>query len=354
MYRNPLLGLVCLAVLATTGCQSLDLFSKMSGRKPLKEATAEQPAIEVLCFWEAAEGRGLDNLPTRGFAGQVLFFTSGSAEPVKVNGDVRVYLFDDQGTPEEQARPIHQFDFHAHAWETFLRETNVGAAYQLFIPYTRKGVHQAECGIRVRFTPENGLPLYSKMAAITLPGKKVISPAAQTASPEVAATQQAAQSAGVALAAHQNIASGQSAPPQQRPARPDFSQTIRPSNVELASGTRTAGPPGVERRLDRLEQMLQTLVEQNQTAGPAPQAPAELPSSPSQRYRLAPTAPKTPNEAASTPHPLAPQPAPQRASGPIHPLSEQADPSMNARGTHANTPISAAPTAAPQKHPLLD
>ncbi|QDU37738.1 hypothetical protein Mal4_20550 [Maioricimonas rarisocia] len=354
MYRNPLLGLVCLAVLATTGCQSLDLFSTMSGRKPLKEATPQQPAIEVLCFWEAAEGRGLDNLPTRGFAGQVLFFTSGNAEPVKVDGDVRVYLFDDQGSAEEQAKPIHQFDFDAQAWETFLRETNVGAAYQLFIPYTRKGVHQAECSIRVRFTPENGLPLYSKMASITLPGKKVVSPTSQTASPEIAATQQPVPQSGVELAAHRDAAPLQPATPQQPVARPNFSQTIRPSNVELASGTNSSGQPGVERRLDRLERMLHTLVDQNQTFSTDRQPPAEFPTSGTQRYRLAPTTQDAASGTAAMPHPLAPQPVSQPAPKPVHPLRQEAGEWMNAESVQESSPTSTAPASAPPRHPLLD
>ncbi|MEW4526754.1 hypothetical protein [Maioricimonas sp. JC845] len=351
MFRYPLLGLICLTMLVTTGCQSLDLFSNLSGKKPLLEADAEHPAVEVLCFWEPAEGRGLDNLPTRGFAGQVLFFCAGRTEPVKVEGDVRVYLFDDQGKVEEQSRPIHQFDFPAEVWNTYLRETNVGAAYQLFIPYTRKGIHEAECSLRVRFTPTNGLPLYSKMATITLPGKKVARPASETPPAELAHTQPAAAPAQVQHAAHQNI----SQPQAPAAARPNFSQTIRPSQVELTSGTQPAeGGPAVARRLDRLERMLETLVEQNQTQAPQPAPQTPQPETGRQRYRLAPTAHDAGPTQPATTHPLmestsqtSAQAVPATPHPPAHPLAE-----APAQWQNAGTAVPM--EQAPPRHPLLD
>jgi hypothetical protein len=155
-----------------SGCAELSLFT-LASRPDFREATAGNPAIEAVCLWQPAEGRGLDDLPARGFAGQVLFFTTGSNEPVKVEGDVCVYVFDDVGTEEEQARPIHQFNFNTESWNAFLRDANVGPSYQVFVPYTRKGADQAKCAIRIRFTPADGGPVvYSRMDAIELPGRK--------------------------------------------------------------------------------------------------------------------------------------------------------------------------------------
>ncbi|MCA9024396.1 MAG: hypothetical protein KDA86_04210 [Planctomycetaceae bacterium] len=162
--------MITLAALA--GCSSLDATSLFK-QSNFVEAGPKNPVIDVVCLWEPAEGRGLDNLPTRGFAGQLLFLTRGTAEPAKVDGDVRVYLFDDQGKPEDQSKPIHQFDFKGGTFSQYLCETNMGAAYQLFIPYPRKGTHEVNCALRVRFTPAEGSsPVYSKMANVTLPGAK--------------------------------------------------------------------------------------------------------------------------------------------------------------------------------------
>lgn len=176
--RNfPLVLPACLMLIA--GCATLDFDLANFGR----EATEHTSQVsEVVCLWEAAEGVGLDGLPCRGFAGQIMFFTQGRAEPVRINGGVRVYVFDDHGTIEEQSRPLHEFEFPAEAWNTYLRKTNLGPAYQVFIPYTRKGGRLASCALRVRMSGENRLPLYSKLATVTLPGRRVVDATAVAAS----------------------------------------------------------------------------------------------------------------------------------------------------------------------------
>lgn len=167
--------LACLSLLFAAGCASLDL--KIPGiDKPPPKASAKNPVIDVLCLWEPAEGTGLDNLPARGFAGQILFITPAAAEAAQVDGNVRIYVFDDAGTPEEQQRPIHQFDFDSTSWNVFMRQSNLGAAYQVFIPYTRKGDHQATCALRVRYESPDGRQVLSKMARVSLSGKKKEAP----------------------------------------------------------------------------------------------------------------------------------------------------------------------------------
>jgi hypothetical protein len=162
-------------VLLAGGCGSLDL--NLAGRHQMEDAAVR----EIVCLWEAAEGVGLDGLPARGFAGQIMFFKPGRDVPVRVDGDVRIYVFDDQGTIEEQSRPLHQFDFPSAAWQTFVHDTNLGPAYQVFIPYTRKGRNYTECAVRVRFTAQDRLPVYSKMASVALPGRKNTGDAPQNA-----------------------------------------------------------------------------------------------------------------------------------------------------------------------------
>lgn len=159
-----------IALLALSGCTTTSLFSKFTNKQKFPKATAANPAVRCLCLWEPAEGTGVDNLPARGVSGQIFFFTRGGASAVEVDGDVRIYLFDDQGSAEVQAQPLHQFDFMAGTWQAHLTSTQFGPAYQLFVPYSRKGRHQAELALRVRLTPSSGSPLYSDIANVVLPG----------------------------------------------------------------------------------------------------------------------------------------------------------------------------------------
>ncbi|TXT22423.1 MAG: hypothetical protein FD138_3415, partial [Planctomycetota bacterium] len=65
---------------------------------------------------------------------------------------------------------LHQFDFMAGTWKAHLTSTQFGPAYQLFVPYSRKGYHQADLALRLRLTPPNGMPLYSDLARVSLLG----------------------------------------------------------------------------------------------------------------------------------------------------------------------------------------
>lgn len=150
-----------------TGCSTTSLFTM---KKAMPSATAKNPAVEIMAIWQPSEGRGDNGVPTRGFAGQFLFFTGGNPSPVQVDGIVRIYLFDDRGSAAEQAKPIHQFDFDAGAWKSHLRKSALGPAYHVFIPYPRKDDLLAHCSLRVRLIPTSGPTIYSESANVVLPG----------------------------------------------------------------------------------------------------------------------------------------------------------------------------------------
>jgi hypothetical protein len=90
-----------------------------------------------------------------------------------VDGDVKFYVFDDQGTHDEQITPVYENNFTPEAWNQYLGKGSLGASYQIFIPYVRPGNHTANCTLRIRYTPRGGgVPVYSDMVEINLEGKK--------------------------------------------------------------------------------------------------------------------------------------------------------------------------------------
>ncbi|MFM9965980.1 MAG: hypothetical protein ACKV2Q_32770 [Planctomycetaceae bacterium] len=162
--------LLLVLFLTLSGCTTTGLLSKWTHREATPKATATNPAVRILCMWQPADGTGVDDKPARGVAGQIFFFTQNSVTPVEVEGDVRIFLFDDQGPEAQQGAALHEFDFVKGAWKAHLVGTQFGPAYQLFVPYSRKGHHQAELAIRIRLTPPNGPVIFSDMAKINLPG----------------------------------------------------------------------------------------------------------------------------------------------------------------------------------------
>ena len=163
---------LCLAGFGLTGCATSSLL-KLGGEKDETVwATPEQPPIRMIAMWEPAEGHGVDGMPTRGFAGQILFVGTEKSS-LAVKGDVAVYVFDDVGSAEEQSKPIHRFDFSSEAWDLHRHKGSLGTTYNVFIPYTRKDwIYQAQCSLLIRYKTEKG-DLNSEMVAVTLPGPRV-------------------------------------------------------------------------------------------------------------------------------------------------------------------------------------
>ena len=162
--------LVCLSVLLGqfAGCATFHI----PFPKKIPKASASDPVVQILCLWQQAEGRDPDGYPCKGFAGQILFLSSKAATPVQCDGDVRIYLFDDLGTAEEQTKPIRQFDFDTGSWKVHLTETSLGPTYSVFVPYVRRGVKDANCALRVRLKPSYGQFVFSDLSNMSLNGNK--------------------------------------------------------------------------------------------------------------------------------------------------------------------------------------
>lgn len=165
LLLSSLLGLAIGCGSVAQGISAINPFER-------KFVTADptNPAIEVACIWQPSEGPNAQGVPVRGFAGQMFFFTKKNSEPVLVNGDVRVYLFADRGTPEERGKPMHQYDFTPEAWSSHATLTSLGPGYSIFIPYPGSEAYQVRCQLRTRFTPKEGPPIWSEAMTMILEG----------------------------------------------------------------------------------------------------------------------------------------------------------------------------------------
>jgi hypothetical protein len=160
-----------LALGLTSGCATTSgLFNSYSFERDFPKASDKNPVTNIMALWQPTTGTGLDGLTCRGFAGQIFFFSHQKQLPAEVNGTIRIYVFDDQGSDEDQVKPFHQFDFSPEAWKLQFCRTKLGPTYTIFVPYTRKGPHTAQCSLRIRYTPANGAPISSDMVNVALPG----------------------------------------------------------------------------------------------------------------------------------------------------------------------------------------
>jgi len=250
--------------------------------KKIPKATAADPAVQILCLWQQAEGRDPEGYPCKGFAGQILFLSNRAATPVQIEGDVRIYMFDDQGTEEEQAKPLRQFDFDAGSWGVHLAETSLGPTYSIFVPYVRRGVKDANCALRVRLKPKQGPVIFSDLSNMPLNGNKkpVMGEDAKPISND-----EADRMAADALAAklHRTTTISMGSNPKVTDSLQKTKQELNAGQVTLASHEVLSPAPKATEDSDRirqLEAMVQQLIEQksspavNSAVNPAPVNPA--------------------------------------------------------------------------------
>lgn len=173
--HSSCLVMACL-VLGLSGCSGQ--FLNLSTMFPKNEQETETNSVEqIVPVWQEAEGPGLDDqVVTRGFGGQIYFITRNRGMPSEVQGSVRVYLFDEQGPNGDPSEPLHYFDFKPEAWKMHQIQTKLGAAYTVFVPYTRPGYNQAQCALRIRYKPLNGPAIFSQLVSISLPGSRPNAP----------------------------------------------------------------------------------------------------------------------------------------------------------------------------------
>jgi len=185
-------------MLAAAGCAGAQIFGFNSVK--IEKADAKNPAVEILALWQATEGPGPNGVPTRGFTGEVFFFTQAKPVPVMVEGKGRIYLFDDRGTAKQQARPIREYDFDAASWAMHCHSSSLGPGYAVFIPYPGNDFHQVACSLRIRFTPTVGPTIYSPTASVVLSGPPAKSSNAEgLVTPSLGARQQMPQNLNGAL-----------------------------------------------------------------------------------------------------------------------------------------------------------
>ena len=167
---SPLVVMVCLAVLigSVSGCATF----QSPFAKKIPTASAKDPVVSILCLWQPGEGHDPEGYPCKGFSGQILFLSNRASTPVRVEGEVRIYLFDDQGTAEEQTKPLRQFDFDKGSWDIHLAQTSLGPTYSVFVPYVRRGVSDAQCTLRVRLKPKFGPVVLSDFSNMPLNGTR--------------------------------------------------------------------------------------------------------------------------------------------------------------------------------------
>ena len=139
----------------------------------------------MVAFWQCYTQTNPDgDLPLRGVGGRIFFYgEKETSEPIKVDGDLTIFLFDAHDPLPQQSVPIKQAIFQKEVLSVFLRKDREGMnGYEFFVPVDEVGNEEMDLQVLAMFreTKKPGKPLgtesqtviHSRLVEVTLPGPK--------------------------------------------------------------------------------------------------------------------------------------------------------------------------------------
>ncbi len=173
--------LVC-CVVATSGCKSFDIngdetsASKDEGPwwKKKDDLPPVAPAAKIVAIWSNSVLNESGALPVRGLGGRVYFYDA-KHKPVRVDGKLTVFLYDDtqksEGEEQEATRKVH---FSPEEVAEKYTPTEFGPSYSFWVPWDAVGGERVQLSVIPVFTSVGGEMLVGEQAKYLLPGKKPV------------------------------------------------------------------------------------------------------------------------------------------------------------------------------------
>jgi hypothetical protein len=173
-----LVVLSTLGVLCACGCASTKRswkfakngdFKRAVGLKSDKPLPPETP-VRLVSTWTDTVLNQPGKPPQRGFGGKLIFFKPDSEEPVRVDGQLVVYAFDESDREAHETHPSRKYVFPRDEFLRHESETQLGASYSVWLPWDEVGGNIKQISLIARFEPHGGSTVLGEQTKHLLPG----------------------------------------------------------------------------------------------------------------------------------------------------------------------------------------
>lgn len=163
---------VCVSMLfCSLGCQFAPQPSATAW--PWKKEETKAIPDRILPVWTDSVLHQPSQPGVRGFGGRVYFYGKENTDPVEVDGNFAVYVFDaDDNTPSDQ-KPLRKYVFTADQFKTHMSKTSMGPSYSVWIPWGEVGGPPRRLSLISRFEGRDGGTTISDPTIKMLPGVPV-------------------------------------------------------------------------------------------------------------------------------------------------------------------------------------
>ncbi|MCL2305588.1 MAG: hypothetical protein FWC43_09615, partial [Planctomycetaceae bacterium] len=166
-YTFPFLLLLCV------GCTSVVPKNALFHERPKTPGS-------MVAFWQCyTQTNPNGDMPLRGVGGRIQFYgEKNKSEPIKVNGDLTIFLFDAHDPLPQRSVPVRQAIFKKENLGAFYRKDGLEFnGYDFFVPVDELGNPEMDLQVWAVFhefkkSGQTTTLIYSPPAVVTLPGPK--------------------------------------------------------------------------------------------------------------------------------------------------------------------------------------
>lgn len=163
---RTLLTLIAIAV-ATSG-----IAADLKSPKSWFQADSDKPQApgSVIAVWSPALLQRADGTRARGFGGRLIFYGTKDHTPIRVDGALVVYAYDEDNQNGQNSRPDRKYIFTREQFVSHYSKGDLGHSYSIWIPWDHVEMTTKRISLVARFNPVEGSPVVSEVAKGTLDG----------------------------------------------------------------------------------------------------------------------------------------------------------------------------------------
>ncbi len=155
------------------GCKTVDWkpshpFPSMNQRKETSDDMGRPTQMTVI--WKDSVIQSGTSRPTKGFGGRI-YFNDSKDQPVKVDGELIVYGYDESNRSESSA-PDHKYVFPSSEFQKHYSKSEIGHSYAIWIPWEKVGGLEKAISLIPVFKTTDGKVIQGGQSMCVLPGKK--------------------------------------------------------------------------------------------------------------------------------------------------------------------------------------
>ncbi len=152
---------------------NLDPRSTLGWKKDEPAKPEPQVPTRLVATWTEAVLNTAGEKSKRGFGGRIAFFNRDSDDPVRVDGQLVVYAFDETARKSHETQPTRKYIFPADEVVRHESDSALGPAYSFWLPWDEVGGPQKNVSLIARFEPKGGPIVIGEQTRHFLPGGRL-------------------------------------------------------------------------------------------------------------------------------------------------------------------------------------